>query len=673
MVNVLSIRNKKNASKIFSIALLLILTSTIITWQSIYAEDFSFNSSQNISNTAESSTDPKIIVSGSNVHVIWKEGTDTLFTTSTNGGTSFGPQIDLGNTSEGPQIDLSGNNIYVVWQESSDIKFINSANNGVSFSGATVQLSSSTNSLSSEDVQIASSAGNDVYVTWLESGDILFRSSSNNGLTFTPDPSTLGALDLGDNSDTATAGPQLTVSGTNVYVVWQDGSDIRFTKSNDSGVSFPTPALDIGNSSAPPTNSNPQITVSGGIVYVVWEENSQIKLARSSDDGVTFDSPIVVVGSTSGVAEGIPKVESSGSNVYVVWKEGRFASSEIKFRAGTESAGLSFSPEINLSNAGGTSQEHTIAASGSDVRVAWLDTQFGNVDILARASNDNGATFGNSENLSQSADFSFDPQIANSGPSVYVVWREQTANNEIFFASGITSAISVSFDQTQFKLSDTATISVIDSSSSGTISVSVISGSDSTGIQSLTLTETGLGTGVFTGQITFSTTSTSGTTLHADTSDNIVASFSGQSTTVSIFDRTVHFVTESNSVRPDPVLFDTGLFGHVRVTDQNSNLDTSVAETVDVIINSSANPDGITLTLTETAVNTGIFGGGAGATQSNLIFTESSGLVPISTTSSITITQVDELNAAGSNTDPLAIDTIFVDITSDSDLAGISI
>jgi hypothetical protein len=75
-----------------------------------------------------------------------------------------------------------------------------------------------------------------------------------------------------------------------------------------------------------------------------------------------------------------------------------------------------------------------IAISGDNIYVTWWTNKTANNnEVMFRASTDNGATFGNKTNLSNSKGAeSVDVQIAASGDNVYVSWweRNQTTANE---------------------------------------------------------------------------------------------------------------------------------------------------------------------------------------------------------------------------------------------------
>ena len=80
-----------------------------------------------------------------------------------------------------------------------------------------------------------------------------------------------------------------------------------------------------------------------------------------------------------------------------------------------------------------------MATSGDNVYIAWPSNKTGNnSEVMFRASTDNGATFGNKTNLSNSKGAeSVDAQIAASGDNVYVSWweRNQTANEPVMRVS----------------------------------------------------------------------------------------------------------------------------------------------------------------------------------------------------------------------------------------------
>src|SRR5215208_5072799 len=233
----------------------------------------------------------------------------------------------------------------------------------------------------------------------------------------------------GDSSD-----PNIAVSGSNVYVVWEDtatdgSSEVKFAKSADNGATFGS-VQNLSNQSRDSTN--PNIAVSGSNLHVVWEDdssgNSEIVMLRSTNNGASFNTSRNLSNSPGESLD--PRIAVSGSNVYVVWEDyslGNSTSSEIMLIRSVN-RGLNYASAQSLSKSPGESVDPRIAVSGSNVYVVWEDTATdGSSEVKFAKSADNGATFTNARNLSNNTGISFDPRITVSGSNVYVVWEDTTA------------------------------------------------------------------------------------------------------------------------------------------------------------------------------------------------------------------------------------------------------
>lgn len=657
----------------------------VIPMQSVHAV-ITFSDEINLSNDNVLSSTPQVALSGNNdVYVIWLNSTptaDVFFTKSTSADLDdFDAPINLSNTITGSisqqQIATSGNNVYVVWRNDTatadDIFFKRSTDNGVSFSDE-INLSTTTG-IAADAPQIATS-GNNVYVVFKDGPDIFFTNSTDNGATFDPD----GPFNLSSGASPSPAfTPQIVASGKNVYIVWRDGNtaaadDIFFRVSTDNGNTFNPPLtsaakkLSITGLNRP---SGPQIATSGTDVYVVWRDNGngdfEMFFANSTDNGATFDPDGPFNLSNDDGESKNQKIKATGNNVYVTWEndpDSTGITGEILFRASTDN-GNSFDPPFtavakNLSDNTGLSQLPQMATFDDSVYVFWQDkTLDANGDILFRSSSDNGATFSGTSNISNNTATSQAVQAIASDNGVHVVWQDDAdGDSDILFRTGTAASVDVVFDSNQYKLSSTATITVTDASSnlspgtSETINVNVASTTNPAGIL-LVLSETGLDTGIFTGTLTFTTGTSSSGTLQAAPGNTITATFGGQTGTASIFSRDVNFGFAT---------YDRGALSHITVTDQNSNLFPGVNETISVNITSTADPVGIMLSLTETNVDTGIFGGTA---NNNLIFMEGNDLFPTSSSITVTAEDTDETGNGISNkieqvgvkstTDPIGI------------------
>src|SRR5919106_2343874 len=72
-----------------------------------------------------------------------------------------------------------------------------------------------------------------------------------------------------------------------------------------------------------------------------------------------------------------------------------------------------------------------IATSSDNGSITWWSNKTGNDEVMFRASTDNGVTFGDKMNLSNTTEAdSDDAEIAASGNSVYVTWWERNDTSD---------------------------------------------------------------------------------------------------------------------------------------------------------------------------------------------------------------------------------------------------
>jgi hypothetical protein len=126
----------------------------------------------------------------------------------------------------------------------------------------------------------------------------------------------------------------------------------------------------------------------------------------------------------------------SGNNLYVAWWGNGTGNYEVMFKASNDN-GKTFGDKINLSNSkNGTSVGAAVAAAGNNVYVIANGAEsLNNItspsDVFIRTSNDGGKTFGQPINLSNSKGIqSTRAEIEASGDNVSVSWWEKSGGKD---------------------------------------------------------------------------------------------------------------------------------------------------------------------------------------------------------------------------------------------------
>lgn len=238
----------------------------------------------------------------------------------------------------------------------------------------------------------------------------------------------------------------IAASGDFVHAVWRDtrdgNSEIYYKRSADGGVNW---EADERLTNDPASSSSPAIAVSGNVVHVVWNDyrdgNWEIYYKRSTDEGLswgtdtrlTFDPAISFQ----------PVISISGLVVHLVWRDDRDGNIEIYYKRSTN-GGITWEPDIRLTNDNDWSYNPSIATSGSDVHVVWNDYRDGSLEIYYKRSEDGGISWGADTRLTYAGTVSQLPSIAASGLNVHLVWDEyhSSSNYEIHYKRSMDGGIS---------------------------------------------------------------------------------------------------------------------------------------------------------------------------------------------------------------------------------------
>jgi hypothetical protein len=190
----------------------------------------------------------------------------------------------------------------------------------------------------------------------------------------------------------------------------------------------------------------PQIAASENNVYAVWEDsttsdlsnnNYDIYIKKSADWGESFagntnsyatdtTTEVLNLSNNPGFSNH-PQIAAYDEKVHVAWIDDSLGNKEILLARSIDN-GTTFTEAINLSNTANTNSRNLeLSAFENNVYAVWLDEdEQGNGIILFKASNDGGETFGNpitiAHNVTTNNDFTF-PKVAAYGNNVYIAWN----------------------------------------------------------------------------------------------------------------------------------------------------------------------------------------------------------------------------------------------------------
>ena len=151
------------------------------------------------------------------------------------------------------------------------------------------------------------------------------------------------------------------------------------------------------------------------IIYAVWEadaskteENDDIFFSYSTDGGKSFSSSINISNSSSSSTD--PRIAAFDNHVYVVWEEGFDDDGDTEesiFFIASDDFGQTFGTLKKLTEPDRfDASDPDVAAFKNNVYVAWENGSENDDELFFVASNDNGKTFGDIQNLSND-DFLF--------------------------------------------------------------------------------------------------------------------------------------------------------------------------------------------------------------------------------------------------------------------------
>ncbi len=417
---------------IFSTLSIFIVGTERLSYSQVFEGDSDANNTfviQNISDNIRDSVYPQTDSSENKVFVVWEDNLfgqnrmnyDILLKTSNDSGQTFGDVVNLSNNtgfSEHPQMAVKGKNVYIIWADDTslnrDIYFISSNDSGQTF-GDVVNLSNNTADSYNQEISVS---GNNVYVVWQDAqkftqgnSSISFISSNDSGQTFGD------VVNLSNNAG-KTSFPKISSSQENVYVAWNiDSNDRSIVGANnmEDGIFF-VKSPDNGSSFDEEirlnTDEKPgelQIDASENNVYVIWGSPDPSTTHHNSDQTTTTDENINNNNNLAG--DGIyftKSIDDGNSFAKPSFIQGQFLNPL----------------NVDIIHHAG---ELVVAIQATPLN----NTLDGNQDIFLMRSPDMGDTFSESVNISNNAGISECPSmtILSSDNKLFVIWQDRSPGN----------------------------------------------------------------------------------------------------------------------------------------------------------------------------------------------------------------------------------------------------
>ncbi len=271
-----------------------------------------------------------------------------------------------------------------------------------------------------------------VHVVWKDNRDgnweVYYKRSTDGGINWSPDTRFTIMAET-------SSGSSIAVSGTNVHVVWNDNRngnlETYYRRSIDGGTSW---EADVRLTEDPTLSYASVIALSGSYVHVAWIDcpsggERKIHYKHSTDEGISWEEDMQLTNENEYSLN--PSIATSGTNVHVVWNGSRNGNEGIIYKRSMD-GGISWEPDIQLTDDTFESQLPSIAVSGSTVHVAWIDnrdTDWG-YEIYYKHSLDGGVSW--SEDIQLTNDgysTSMCPNLTVSGPVVHMVWEDDREGN----------------------------------------------------------------------------------------------------------------------------------------------------------------------------------------------------------------------------------------------------
>jgi hypothetical protein len=180
-------------------------------------------------------------------------------------------------------------------------------------------------------------SGSDVYISFYDetNRDLKFAKSTDSGITWPTDN-----IKTVQSAGWVGARNSLAVAGSDIYISYQDATSnykLKFTKSTDGGLTWPTSNIKTVDSSSDGYTS---LAVSGNDVYISYSYydvdvmGSGLKCTKSTDGGATWPIDNIRIVDFNGNVGWSNSIATTGSDVYISYND--MTNNSLKFARSTD-------------------------------------------------------------------------------------------------------------------------------------------------------------------------------------------------------------------------------------------------------------------------------------------------------------------------------------------------
>jgi hypothetical protein len=212
--------------------------------------------------------------------------------------------------------------------------------------------------------------------------------------------------------------------GVNYYLVWNQWGDLMFRKSTNAGVSWGNKitlysGIDYG-------ANYPVIAAANGNVYAFYHRSTsakgQIFMVKSTNDGQSFAGEVQVTQANSGAQ--IAQIAASGDTLVLAYED-RNSSSDYQIYVMTSiNAGQTWSTAQSITNTTQGAHWCNIALKNNQIYALWNDqtgSNYSDLDLFFSKSDNFGQTWSTPQNLSNNKAYNARLKTKVAGNSIYTV------------------------------------------------------------------------------------------------------------------------------------------------------------------------------------------------------------------------------------------------------------